>query len=165
MKKHAIGYPAQENQQEAGMHGSQGRIVAVSISVRRGVPKKNVGTAMLLRDWGIEGDAHAGSERQVSLLGRESIEKIRRLGAEVHPGDFAENITTEGIDLCALKPGDRLAAGEVELEVTRIGKECHGRCRIYDQVGDCAMPREGVFARVVSGGEIKPGDTVRVLGR
>ena len=165
MKKHTIDCQARENQQETRMNGTRGRIVAISISTRRGVPKKNVDTAMLVRDWGIEGDAHAGSERQVSLLGRESIEKIRRLGVEVQSGDFAENITTEGIDLCAVKPGDRLEAGEVELEVTQIGKHCHDRCRIYEQVGDCAMPREGVFARVVSGGEIKPGDTVRLLGR
>ena len=108
---------------------------------------------------------HAGSDRQVSLLGMESIEKIRRLGAEVQPGDFAENITTEGLDLSSLKPGDRLSAGEAVLEVTRIGKDCHNRCRIYDQVGDCAMPREGVFARVVEGGKVGPGEAVRLLER
>ncbi|MFC1614475.1 MOSC domain-containing protein [Gemmatimonadota bacterium] len=145
------------------MNNNQGRIVAVSMSAARGEPKKNVDAARLVQDWGIEGDAHAGGERQVSLLGVESIERIRELGAEVKPGDFAENITTRGIDLPALKPGDRLAAGGTELEVTQVGKSCHSRCRIYEQVGDCAMPREGVFARVLKGGGIKPGDIVKLL--
>jgi molybdopterin adenylyltransferase len=146
------------------MNSNRGQIVAVSTSAARGEPKKNVDTARLVQDWGIEGDAHAGGERQVSLLDLKSIEKIRELGAEVSPGDFAENITTRGIDLTALKPGDRLAAGDAELEVTQIGKACHSRCRIFEQVGDCAMPREGVFARVHKGGGIKPGDMVKLLG-
>ena len=165
MKKPKIGSPLPDNRQQAGTGPGGGRIMAVSISTGRGGPKSNVSAATLVRDWGIEGDSHAGSDRQVSLLGTESIEKIRRLGGNVRPGDFAENITTEGIDLCALKPGDRLSAGEAELEVIQIGKDCHGRCRIYEQVGDCAMPREGVFARVTAGGEIKPGDPVRLLGK
>ncbi len=165
MKKRDTGCPLPDNRQQAGTDHSPGRIKAVSISAVRGVPKSNVSAATLVPDWGIEGDAHAGSDRQVSLLGTESIEKIRRLGGNVRPGDFAENITTEGIDLCALKPGDKLSAGEAELEVVRIGKDCHGRCRIYEQVGDCAMPREGVFARVTAGGQIKPGDPVRLIGR
>ena len=146
------------------MENSQGKIVAVSTGAERGQPKKNVKTATLVQDWGIEGDCHAGSTRQVSLLGLESIEKIRRLGCEVVPGDFAENITTAKIDLLVLKPGDKLSAGEAELEVTGIGKTCHDRCRIYEQVGDCAMPRDGVFARVVKGGEVKPGDEIKLLG-
>ncbi|MBN2290351.1 MAG: MOSC domain-containing protein [Candidatus Glassbacteria bacterium] len=143
------------------MGNVQGKILAISVSDGKGVPKKNVEAARLVEDWGIEGDAHAGSGRQVSLLAAESIERIRQLGVEVKAGDFAENITTLGIDLRLLKPGDRIAAGCAVLEVTQIGKACHGGCRIYEQVGECAMPREGVFARVVSGGEIKPGDPVR----
>ena len=145
------------------MDNSSGRIVAVSTGAERGQPKKNVEKATLLKDWGIEGDCHAGSTRQVSLLPLESIDKIRRLGCEVSPGDFAENITTEKIDLLVLKPGDKLSAGQAVLEVTGIGKACHNRCRIYDQVGDCAMPRDGVFARVVQGGEVKPGDEIKLL--
>jgi len=165
MKERTVGSRITENGQDAGRLSRCGRIVAVSASAGRGGPKTNLESATLVRDWGIEGDAHAGSGRQVSLLGMESIEKIRRLGAEVRPGDFAENITTEGLDLCSLRPGDRLSAGEAVLEVTRIGKDCRNRCRIYDQVGDCAMPREGVFARVVEGGKISPGEAVRVLER
>jgi MOSC domain-containing protein YiiM len=143
----------------------QGRIVAVSTSRRKGQKKSNLSECELTRNKGFEGDAHAGDwHRQVSLLAMESIAKIRYKGIDVAPGDFAENITTSGIEIWQLELGTRLAVGnEAELEVTQIGKECHDRCAIYRQVGDCVMPREGIFARVIRGGKVRPGDTIRVL--
>ena len=143
----------------------KGRIVAVSTSHRKGQKKSNLSEGELLEDKGFAGDAHAGDwHRQVSLLAMESIAKIRDKGIDVAPGDFAENITTSGIEIWQLELGTRLAVGnEAELEITQIGKECHDRCAIYHQVGDCVMPREGIFARVVRGGKVKPGDTIRVL--
>jgi molybdopterin adenylyltransferase len=139
-----------------------GRIRAISISSQKGMPKHNVPEAELRMDFGIVGDAHAGSgPRQVSLLAMESIEELRGKGADLSPGDFAENITAEGLDLSALAVGYRLRiADTVELEVTQMGKRCHGRCRIFERLGDCIMPRQGVFARVVTGGRIKVGDIV-----
>jgi len=117
-------------------------------------------------DWGIEGDAHAGRwHRQVSLLAVESIGRMKQIGAQVAPGDFGENITTEGIDLSSLQVGDSLTIGETLLEITQLGKECHQRCAIYYSVGDCVMPREGIFARVVAGGIVHPGDTIKVHRR
>ena len=150
-------------QRDTGMS----KVVAVCRSEEKGTTKDVVAEVVLKEEYGVENDAHASSNthRQVSLLGTESIQKMRDMGLDVGPGDFAENITTEGLDLCALQPGERLSAGEAVLEVTRIGKDCHNRCRIYDQVGDCAMPREGVFARVVKGGKIGPGEEIRVLKR
>ncbi|MGD8253331.1 MAG: MOSC domain-containing protein [Syntrophobacterales bacterium] len=144
---------------------SEGRIVAVSVSNRKGIKKSNLPEGKLLEDEGLDGDAHAGDwHRQVSLLAMESIDKIREKGLEVSPGDFAENITTSGLEIWELPMGTRLAVGsEALLEVTQIGKECHDRCAIFHQVGDCVMPREGVFTRVVRGGTIRPGDEVRVL--
>jgi MOSC domain-containing protein YiiM len=141
-----------------------GELVAVSLSATKGVRKSNQDHALLRASWGIEGDAHAGEwHRQVSLLAEESIEKMRRLGLDVTAGDFAENLTTRGIDVPGLHIGDRVTVGRhVELEVTQIGKECHTRCAIYQQAGDCVMPKEGVFARVLSGGEVSPGDAVVV---
>ncbi len=146
---------------------SEGRIVAVSVSSRKGKKKTNLPACELLRDKGLEGDAHAGDwHRQVSLLAMESIAKIRAKGLEVAPGDFAENITTTGLELWELPLGTRLVVGrKALLEVTQIGKECHDRCAIYHQVGDCVMPREGIFARVLHGGTIQPGDTIRPLPR
>jgi len=143
----------------------QGRIVAVSTSRRKGQKKSNLAECKLIKDRGFEGDAHGGDwHRQVSLLAMESITKIRDKGVDVAPGDFAENITTAGIEIWQLALGTRLAVGrEAELEITQIGKECHDRCAIYHQVGDCVMPREGIFARVIRGGKVKPGDTIRVL--
>ena len=143
----------------------KGRIVAVSTSRRKGQKKSNLSEGELLEDKGFEGDAHAGDwHRQVSLLAMESINKIRDKGIDVAPGDFAENITTSGIEIWQLELGTRLAVGSgAELEITQIGKECHDRCAIYHQVGDCVMPREGIFARVLRGGKVKPGDTIRVL--
>ncbi len=139
-----------------------GRVVAVSVSDRKGVKKANVDTARLLEDHGLENDAHAGKwHRQVSLLDMESIKKIRDKGLDVGPGDFAENITTEGIRLWELPIGKRLKlGGNAVAEVTQIGKECHSRCAIYHQVGDCVMPREGIFVRILSGGIIEPGNTI-----
>lgn len=140
---------------------SNGTVIAISISQRRGIQKTNVSGARLVVNHGIDGDAHAGDwHRQVSLLALESIEKMRAKGAVVDPGNFAENITTAGIDIPALRVGDRLAIGAAEVEITQIGKECHAHCQIFHQVGDCVMPREGVFARVITGGDIRVGDPV-----
>ncbi len=141
------------------------KITAISVSDTKGVRKDNVKTAELMADHGIEGDAHAGKwHRQVSLLASESIAKMVDLGLDVGPGDFAENITTQGIDLCELPIGTRLRLGTNSLvEITQIGKECHDKCAIYYQAGDCVMPREGVFARVLKSGTIKTGDYIKVL--
>jgi len=140
-----------------------GLIVAVSVSDRKGVVKHNVSQAQLVIEHGLNGDAHAGSPRQVSLLAKESIDKMLALGAKVQPGDFAENITVQGLEVMALPLGTRLKVGpEALLEITQIGKACHKGCAIREQVGDCVMPREGVFARVLKGGVVKPGDLVEV---
>ena len=128
--------------------------------------KKPVAGAMLIVDHGLEGDAHAADwHRQVSLLAQESIDKMVSMGLSVGPGDFAENLTTTGIDLLSLPIGARLRVGkDIVLEVTQIGKECHTRCAIYRQAGDCVMPKEGIFVRVIAGGLLKPGDTVAAEG-
>lgn len=141
-----------------------GRIVAVCTSPKKGMRKKNVGEALLVVEHGLEGDAHVGDwHRQVSLLALESIEKMRAMGLKVGPGDFAENLTTEGIDLVSLPVGTKLLIGEEGLgEVTQIGKECHTRCAIYHQAGDCVMPKEGIFIRVLQGGPVKVGDTIEI---
>ncbi len=140
-----------------------GKVLAVCISRNKGERKTPVDRVRLLPNHGIEGDAHAGDwHRQVSLLAQESIEKMQRLGLSVGAGDFAENITTSGIDLPSLPIGAKLHMGEVTLEVTQIGKECHARCAIFYQAGDCVMPKEGIFARVLQGGGIKAGDTIEV---
>jgi MOSC domain-containing protein YiiM len=141
-----------------------GMVLALSLSTEKGTPKTNIASARLLENWGMEDDAHAGDwPRQISLLADESIAKIRALGLDVPPGGFAENITTRGIALLTLKIGDRLRVGESELEITQIGKECHSHCAIYQQVGDCIMPREGLFARVLVGGTLRPGDRIVIL--
>ncbi|MFA4875264.1 MAG: tRNA uridine-5-carboxymethylaminomethyl(34) synthesis enzyme MnmG [bacterium] len=139
-------------------------IVSINISARKGEKKRPVPSVELREKMGIVGDAHAGfAHRQVSLLAMESIEKMRAKGLAVGPGDFAENITTEGIDLISLPVGARLCLGpDVEVEITQIGKECHSRCEIYRQAGDCVMPREGVFARVLRGGMLRAGDSGKV---
>jgi MOSC domain-containing protein YiiM len=144
---------------------TEGRIKAISISSRRGTKKQNISCADLKVDYGIISDAHAGNwHRQVSLLAEESIQKIRSKLARVKAGDFAENITTEGIDLQALTVGSRLRLGtDAEVEVTQFGKECHSRCEIFEQVGDCIMPREGVFAKVTKGGSVSIGDIIEVV--
>lgn len=142
-----------------------GRIKAISVSTEKGTQKTNVPDAELKVDCGIVGDAHAGKwHRQVSLLAFESIEKMIAMGANVSPGNFAENITTEGINLLGLSTGGRLKLGaEAVVEITQFGKECHSRCEIFEQVGDCIMPREGIFARVVTPGRICVGDAIEVL--
>ncbi len=142
-----------------------GTVVAVCRSENKGERKKDYGLGVLLTGHGLEEDAHAGPwHRQVSLLALESIEKMRQKGLDVNPGDFAENITTEGLALTDLQLGARMKVGdEVLLEVTQIGKVCHDRCAIYYQAGDCVMPREGIFAKVLSGGKIKTGDFVTVV--
>ena len=139
-------------------------VIAVCISEKKGERKTPVASVELRENHGIVGDAHAGEwHRQVSLLASESIEKMRKMGLDVDSGDFAENITTEGIDLPALPVGTRLAVGETLLEVTQIGKECHTRCAIFHQAGDCVMPKEGIFARVITGGTVRPGDSIERL--
>ena len=141
----------------------QGSVVAVSISSSKGERKTPVATVTLQAEHGIVGDAHAGSwHRQVSLLAFESIAKMRAFGLNVGSGAFAENITTAGVDLVSLPIGTRLIIGTAILEVTQIGKECHNRCAIYEQAGDCVMPKEGIFAKVVVGGIIRPGDALIV---
>ena len=142
----------------------KGKVLAVNVSLNKGERKTAVPEAKLLVEHGIEGDAHAGDwHRQVSLLAMESIAKMQALGLKVGEGDFAENITTEGVDLVSLPIGTRLSLGETLLEVTQIGKECHTRCAIFYQAGDCVMPKEGIFARVLSGGVVRPGDAIEVL--
>ncbi|HAM52518.1 MAG TPA: MOSC domain-containing protein [Nitrospiraceae bacterium] len=144
-----------------------GKIVSINISERKGVRKKPVKEVFLRADYGIEGDAHASSawHRQVSLLALESIRKMQEMGLDVKPGDFAENITTEGIDLLSLPVGSRLTLGTgIEVQVSQIGKECHTRCAIYYQAGDCVMPKEGIFVRVLKGGRIREGDIITVAG-
>ncbi|MBI4634401.1 MAG: MOSC domain-containing protein [Deltaproteobacteria bacterium] len=144
----------------------EAKILSVNISEKKGGKKKNIARGLLVKDSGLAEDAHAGPwHRQVSLLAKESIEKIRAKGLEVNYGDFAENITTENIELYTLPVGTRLLIGEsTVLRVTQIGKECHTRCNIFYQVGDCVMPREGIFAEVVEGGEVKVGDAIRIMG-
>ena len=140
------------------------KVIAVCISAQKGERKKPVASVELRESHGIVGDAHAGDwHRQVSLLASESIDKMRNLGLDVDSGDFAENITTSGIDLVSLPIGSRLQIGDTLLEVTQIGKECHTRCAIYHQAGDCVMPREGIFARVLKGGIVRPGEAILVL--
>ena len=140
-----------------------GKIVAVCISAGKGERKTPVAAVELREEHGIIGDGHAGPwHRQVSLLAQESIDKMRALGLDVTTGDFAENITTLGLNLPALPLGTRLTMGDAELEVTQIGKECHTRCAIFYQAGDCVMPKEGIFARVLRGGTVRPGDGLAV---
>lgn len=141
-----------------------GKVVAINTSEKKGMRKKPIKEAVIKTNYGIEGDAHASSEwhRQVSLLALESIKKMQALGLNVKPGDFAENITTEGINLPELPIGTKMTIGEVEAEVSQIGKECHTRCAIYYQAGDCVMPKEGIFVKVIKGGKIKEGDIIKI---
>ena len=133
-------------------------VVAVCISKEKGQRKTPVDAVELKENHGIVGDAHAGDwHRQVSLLATESIAKMRAMGLDVDSGDFAENITTRGLDLVSLPIGTRLAVGDAVIEVTQIGKECHNRCAIFYQAGDCVMPKEGIFARVIKGGTVSAG--------
>jgi molybdopterin adenylyltransferase len=142
----------------------KGKIIALNISKKKGIPKTNVDSVKLIEDWGIDGDVHAGKwHRQISFLAIESIEKMRAKGLDVRPGAFAENITTEFIDIPNLHVGDIVRIEDAELEITQIGKECHSKCAIYYQAGDCVMPREGIFARVLKGGTLMVGDRCEVV--
>ena len=140
-------------------------VIAVCTSKAKGERKTDVGQGELQQGFGLTGDAHGGDwHRQISLLAIESIDKMRDAGLDVGPGDFAENLTTRGVDLYSLPIGTRLQVGKrALLEITQIGKVCHDRCAIYHQVGDCVMPREGVFAIVLKSGPVKAGDRVAVL--
>ena len=142
----------------------EGKVIAVCVSKNKGEQKKDVSRGLLIKEWGLDGDAHASSwHRQLSLLAKESIDKMRKEGLEVGPGDFAENITTEGVNLFELPLGTRIRIGNALLKVTQIGKECHDRCAVYYQAGDCVMPREGIFTRVIKGGEVNTGDPLVIL--
>ena len=141
-----------------------GKVVAVCISEQKGQRKKPVAEVLIRENHGIVGDAHAGDwHRQINLLALESIKKMQDKGLDVTTGDFAENITTEGIDLPSLPIGTKLLIGETLHEVTQIGKECHTRCAIYQQAGDCVMPREGIFVKVLRGGTIRTNDRIEVV--
>ncbi|MCI8452045.1 MAG: MOSC domain-containing protein [Eggerthellaceae bacterium] len=141
-----------------------GTIRAVCTSETKGIQKSERERVELRPDWGIGDDAHAGAwHRQVSLLAYEKVADFKARGADVDNGAFGENLVVEGIDLRNLPLGTRLRSGEVELELTQIGKECHARCAIYHQMGDCIMPREGVFCRVITGGTLAPGDPLDVI--
>lgn len=140
-----------------------GKVLAVCMSKEKGTPKSNVGQAELVAGHGLKGDAHAGDwHRQVSLLSHQKIEDFRAKGAVVEDGAFGENLIVEGIDFKSLPVGTILRCGGVILEMTQIGKECHQHCQIYNRMGDCIMPREGVFAKVIHGGNIKTGDEMLV---
>ena len=141
------------------------KIVSINISTKKGVIKEPISKAELKIDQGIVGDAHAGNwHRQVSLLAAESVEKVQKsLDFELKSGDFAENILTEGIELYTLPVGTKLKIGEAEGEVTQIGKECHHGCAIRELAGDCVMPREGIFIKVIKAGKVKTGDSIKVL--
>jgi len=143
----------------------KGKILAVCRSEKKGTVKKEISEGLLIRDFGLKKDAHSGKwHRQVSLLGIESINKMRDKGFELSFGDFAENLTVEGLPLYQLSLGTKLKIGEeVLLEVTQIGKECHYDCEIRKKIGDCVMPREGIFTRVLEGGKVKAGDEIEVI--
>ena len=141
-----------------------GKVMAVCVSGRRGVAKSPVDSAVFLKDWGIEGDAHAGHwHRQVSLLPAEQVAAFQARGAAVEAGAFGENLVVEGFDLKSLPIGTRFRCGDAVLELTQVGKECHSHCAIYQVMGECIMPREGVFAQVLRGGTISLGDAFTVI--
>ena len=141
-----------------------GKVMAVYISEKKGTQKRNVHEALFIEDFGLENDAHAGKwHRQVSLLSYEKIQDFKKKGAPVEDGAFGENLIVSGIDFKNLPVGTRFQSGDVVLEMTQIGKECHSGCEIYKIMGDCIMPREGVFARVIRGGRIREGDELTVL--
>jgi len=144
------------------------KIIAVCSSEKKGTRKTSIAEGVLKEEYGLVGDAHADccTHRQVSLLAIESIDKMRSLGFDVNPGDFAENLTTEGIELVSVPVGTQVRVGEeVILEITQIGKECHSGCAIFRQIGKCIMPREGVFARVIHGGSVKAGNQIKRIRR
>lgn len=143
---------------------ARGRVRAICISKERGTEKEAVPEGHFLVDFGIQGDAHAGNwHRQVSLLSYDKVEAFNQRGADVSDGAFGENLVVEGIDFASLPVGTRLCAGTAQLEMTQIGKECHSHCAIYKRMGECIMPREGVFARVIQEGIIRPGDDMTAI--
>lgn len=136
-----------------------GKVIAICISEKKGTAKEMIDEVNLIEDFGMEGDAHAGKwHRQVSLLALEKIEDFNERGGGVSFGDFGENLVISGIELTKLPVGQRLTLGETELEVTQIGKECHSKCEIFHRVGQCIMPTNGIFTRVIKGGKVKVGD-------
>ncbi len=141
------------------------KVIAISISETKGVPKENIPEGNFIDNYGLEGDAHAGKwHRQVSLLGVESIDKMKAMGIEgLCSGKFAENLTTEGIDLYDLPVGTELQIGDTLHEVTQIGKECHAGCAIFQEIGQCIMPKEGIFTKVLKGGKIKVDDEIKIV--
>ncbi|MBI4188622.1 MAG: MOSC domain-containing protein [Chloroflexi bacterium] len=142
------------------------KIIAVCKSEKVGTRKEPVAEGVIKEEYGMVGDAHANSSshRQVSLIAIESINKMRDMGYDVNPGDFAENLTTEGINLVVLPVGTEITVGkDTVLRVTQIGKDCHSGCAIFQQIGKCIMPKEGVFTRVIRGGRVKPGDPIREI--
>ena len=147
----------------------KGEVFSLNISRKKGTVKLPVPSASFKEDFGVEGDAHAGllDKRQVSLLSWERIQEKnfcrKKTADRLRPGDFAENITTQGLDLSSIKLGDLFQVGEVTLKVSQIGKECHRYCEIYKKVGDCIMPREGIFARVLKGGKVRKGDAIELI--
>ncbi len=179
-REHKLGIPVFDSEDIAGLTNlieekflssinrnikHSGKIIAINISEKKGMKKKDVGKAYVKENYGIENDAHSGHwHRQISLLTMESIDKMKKMGLNVVPGSFAENITTEGIDLVNLRIGTTLQIGkDVLIEVTQLGKVCHDRCAIYYQAGDCVMPKEGIFAKVIKSGWIKKGNEIKVV--
>lgn len=141
-----------------------GKVLAICISEKKGVGKTPVDRGILVENWGLENDAHAGNwHRQISLLSVEKIDDFKNRGGKVSDGDFGENLIVEGFDLAKLPVGTKLRINNCILEITQIGKECHTRCNIFYSVGDCIMPREGIFAKVIQGGEILPGNSVDII--
>ncbi len=137
-----------------------GKIISLNISTKKGQKKKPVDTLLLVKDKGVKDDAHYGSPRQLSLLPNESIDEMKEKGLKVNFGSFAENITTMGINLNKLPIGTKLQLGEALVEITQIGKDCHTPCAIYKQAGYCVMPKDGIFAKILEGGEVKVGGTI-----
>lgn len=138
-----------------------GKIIAVCSAPEKGMIKHDIGEGVLIEELGLQGDAHAGfMHRQVSLIAMEDIRTMMEKLPSLVPGSFAENLTTEGFDLGALKIGDRLQVGETLLEVSQIGKECHTKCEVFKQSGECIMPQKGIFTRVLKGGKVKTGDSI-----
>lgn len=163
--RHGVDVLLGESKDCAALHLPKGTVRAVCISEKKGIQKHDIGEAYLKEDHGIEGDAHAGKwHRQVSLLAAESVAKVQKaLDFQLKSGDFAENILTEGIELFTLPVGTKMKIGESECEVTQIGKECHHGCAIRELAGDCVMPREGIFVKVLKSGSVKTGDTIQIL--
>lgn len=141
------------------------KVVSINISSRKGIPKDPIEIGDFVENFGLMDDSHGGDwHRQVSLLAQESIDKIKAMGLkDLSPGNFAENITTEGINLYELPIGTKLKIGDTIQEVTQIGKECHSRCAIFHTVGDCVMPKEGIFTKILKGGRVKAGDDIEIM--